>query len=143
MERQARGFSLMEILVALAIVGVLTAIAVPAYSGHVVRTRLTEAFAGLAGIQPNAEQFWANNRTFAGLDQESPSRMPANSANFTYALSNATASTYTVTATGRGPAAGFTFTIDQGGSRATTAVPSGWTSSSTCWIDRKGGLCVQ
>jgi type IV pilus assembly protein PilE len=133
----------MDILVALAIVGIMTAIAVPAYSGHVLRTRLAEAFAGLAGLQPNAEQFWASNHTFAGLDQESTSRMPADSANFTYTLSNATASTYTVTATGRGAATGVTFTFDQSGSRATTAVPSGWTASSSCWIDRKGGQCVQ
>lgn len=143
MKPMQRGFSLIEILVAVAIIGILTAIAVPAYSGYVLRTRLAEAFAGLAGFQPQAEQFWSNNRTFDGLDTETPSRMPVASANFSYALSNATASTYTLTATGKGPASGFTFTIDQNGSRASTAVPSGWTKSTSCWVDRKEGACVQ
>jgi type IV pilus assembly protein PilE len=143
MNRQARGFSLIEILVAVAIVGILTAIAIPAYGSYVLRTRLTEAFAGLAGVQPNAEQYWANQRTFVGLDTETPSRMPPTSSNFTYALSNASASSYTVTATGQGPAAGFVYTIDQSGARATTSVPTGWTASTSCWVDRKGGLCTQ
>jgi type IV pilus assembly protein PilE len=60
-------------------------------------------------------------------------------------LSNATASTYTVTATGKtgSPVADFAFTIDQGGNRATTHVPTGWTSSTSCWVDRKSGTCVQ
>jgi type IV pilus assembly protein PilE len=143
MRRRAGGFSLIEILVAVAIVGILTAVALPAYSSYVLRTRLTEAFAGLAAVQPNAEQYWSNKHTFVGLDTETPSRLPAASANFTYSLSNLTDSSYTVTARGQGPADGFVYTIDQSGQRATTAVPTGWTASTSCWVDRKGGLCTQ
>lgn len=136
MQRQ-QGFTLIEILIAVVIVGILTAVAVPAYSDYVVRTRLSEAFTGLAGLQPSAEQYWSNNRTFAGF-----AALPANSDNFTFALSNDTASTYTVTATGRGPSAGFVFTVDQSGNRATTGVPSGWTAKADCWTDRKDGRCA-
>jgi type IV pilus assembly protein PilE len=69
--------------------------------------------------------------------------LPGPSASFTYAASDLTASTYTVTATGAAQAAGFAFTVDQSGARATTAVPAGWTASTTCWVDKRGGQCVQ
>lgn len=141
MKRRNQGFTLIEIMVAVAIIGVLTAVALPAYNGYVMRGRLVEAFAALSTVQPNAEQFWSNGRTFAAFDGSNA--FPAASPNFTYALSGATAQAYTVTATGRAKAAGFVYTIDQQGNRATTGVPSGWTANAGCWVDRKGGQCSQ
>ena len=140
--RQQRGFSLVEVMVTIAIVGILSAIALPSYRDYITRSRLGEAFSALATVQPNAEQFWSNTRSFANFDTAS-NVFPAATANFTYALSGATASTYVVTATGRGNSTGFVYTIDQQGNRATTGVPSGWTSNATCWVDRKGGTCSQ
>jgi type IV pilus assembly protein PilE len=133
-----RGFSLIELLVSLAIVGILTAIALPQYRDYVLRTRLAEGFSGLAGLQPMAEQYWSNKRTFEGFD-----RLPANTANFSFALSSASVSAYTVSATGKGGAAGFTYTIDQSGGRATTAAPAAYGTSTSCWVDHKGGACSQ
>lgn len=138
MRRREAGFTLIEILIAIALIGILSAVAIPSYSSYVLRGRLTEAFTTLAAVQPRAEEFWSNNRTYVGLP------VPASSANFDYALDAATsASSYKITATGKGSAASFVFTIDQNGNRATTGVPSGWTSSTSCWVDRKGGQCVQ
>jgi type IV pilus assembly protein PilE len=140
MKRAAKGFTLIEIMVSLAIVGILTAVALPAYSDYVLRARLTEAFSGLSGIQPSAEQLWSNTRSFATV---ATLLTPLNTATFTYTASNAGTSSYTVTATGAAQAAGFVFTIDQTGKRATTAVPSGWTANASCWVDKRGGLCVR
>jgi type IV pilus assembly protein PilE len=138
MRRREAGFTLIEILIAVTLVGILSAVAIPSYANYVLRGRLTDAFTALAAVQPRAEEFWSNNRTYVGLP------VPPSRANFDYALGAATsASSYTVTATGKGAAAGFGFTIDQNGNRATTAVPSGWTASTSCWVDRKGGKCVQ
>jgi type IV pilus assembly protein PilE len=36
---------------------------------------------------------------------------------------------------------GFAYTIDQANNRVTTAVPSGWTKTATCWTLRKDGSC--
>lgn len=138
MQRQQAGLTLIEVMVTLVIVGILSAIALPSYNAYVTRGRLAEAFSTLASAQPNLEQYWNNTRSYAGFDMST-----AATPNFTYALSNATNSTYLITATGRAQAADFIFTIDQAGVRKTTGVPSGWTTNDTCWVDRKGGVCTQ
>lgn len=140
MKRQQAGYTLVEVMAAVAIIGIITAFAVPAYSGYVKRGRLTEAFTGLGAGQTSAEQFWANNRTYAGF--ESAGSFPKNGPNFDYALSDAGPSGYTLTATGKGMVQGFVYTIDQNGNRKTTAVPTGWTSNSQCWVDRESGKCT-
>ena len=137
MQRQT-GFTLIELMITVVIVGILTAIAVPSYAKYVLRTKLTDAYAGLAGVQPLAEQHWANTNTF-----EEFAGVPATTDSFTFALASASATAYTVTATGKNAAAGFVFTIDQNGRRATTAVPSGWTASPSCWVRDKGAVCSQ
>jgi len=139
MKRHARGFTLIEIMVTVAIVGILTAIAVPAYGNYVTRARVTEAFTTMSAFQPAAEQHWSNKRTFDGV------AVPANTANFSYAASNLTAATWTLTATGTGKMNGLVYTFNQAGTRATTKVDNfaGWLTKTDCWVDRKGGLCTQ
>ena len=144
MKRVAKGFTLIEVMIAVVVVGVLSAVAVPAYQAYVIRARMAEAFTGLGGVQLAAEQYWANNRTYVGTLPK-PFPLPVVGDNFTYSVTKATTSEYVVLATGKNTVAGFKFTIDQAGNRATTGVPStgGWTASTTCWVDRKGGLCTQ
>lgn len=139
MQRATKGYTLIEIMISVAIIGILTAVALPAYRDYVLRARLTEAFSALAALAPAAEQLWSNTRSFATV----ATLLPATSANFAYAASNASVSSYTVSATGAGQAAGFVFTIDQSGNRATTAVPAGWSANLACWVDKRGGKCVQ
>jgi len=137
-----RGFTLIELLVVIAIVGILGAIALPSYRDYVVRARLTEAFTGLGAVQTAAEEYWANNHTYEGMGAAGQNRIPATTATFGFALTSASDSAYLVTATGRGTMTGFSYTIDQNGSR-TSRGPDGWGTSTSCWIDRKGGTCVQ
>jgi len=144
MHKRQAGFSLIEIIVAVAIIGILTAIALPSYNGYVMRARLTEAFTGLAGAQPLMEQHWANERSYEIEDDDTRARLlPKESDSFSFALSDASASAYLLTATGKGAADGFVFTIDQNGKRATTGVPEGWTAQDDCWVDRKEGTCAE
>ena len=51
MRRVQKGFTLIELMVSVAIVGILMAVAIPAYSDYVIRARLSEAFTG-AGRRP-------------------------------------------------------------------------------------------
>ena len=140
MKRQS-GFTLLELMIVVVVISILAAIAVPSYTQYVIRGKLTDAFSALASAQSSAEQFWANNRTYVGFN--AANGFPQTTTNFSYNLSNQTTSTYTITATGLSTLAGFQFTIDQNGNKATTAVPTGWTASATCWINKKGGVCVQ
>jgi len=142
-DKNSAGFTLVELMIVVAIVGILSAVAIPAYGSYLTRGRLTEAFSALGATQTRAEEFWSNAHTYAGFDSGTPRRLPPDSTNFTYALSSATDSAFKVTATGRAGAAGFVFTIDQNGARATTAAPAGYGTSASCWIDRKGGKCVE
>jgi type IV pilus assembly protein PilE len=136
MRRRETGFTLIELMITIAIVAILSAVAIPSYSNYVQRGRLTEAFTMLSAMQPKAEEQWSNNRTYAGL------QLPTNTVNFSY-TADLKDSSYTITASGINKMADFEFTIDQNGNRATTRVPTGWTASTSCWIDRKGGQCVQ
>lgn len=137
MALQARGFTLIEMMVTVAIVGILSAVALPVYSAYVLRARTTEAFTVLGALQPSAEQYWSNNRSFTNLPA------PAATANFNYTVVG-TDSTYLAKATGINKMAGVEYTLDQAGARATTiATLPGWITSTTCWVDRKGGVCTQ
>lgn len=139
MKHGTHGFSLVELMIVVAIVGILSSMALPLYRDYVTRARLAEAFTALGAAQTSAEQFWSNEHTFAGFD--GALSFPANTSNFSYVLTTASASTYTIEAVGTGPVAGFTYRVDQNGARATTGVPSGWTLNDACWTDRRDGSC--
>lgn len=132
------GFTLIELMITLAIIGILSAIAVPTYGSYVLRTRLTDAYSGLAGVQPALEQHWSNTNSYSGF-----TALPAATDNFSFKVESATDTAYAISATGKNGALGFVFTIDQNGRRATTGVPSGWATSTSCWVRDKGGVCSQ
>ena len=132
-----RGFTLIELMIAVATLGILTTIAVPSYVDYLKRGRLTEAFYTLSSYSLALEQYYQDNRTYVG----GCTAKPPTSVNFTYACTLG-ATTYTLTATGATSiVSGFVFTIDQAGVRATTGVPTGWTTSTSCWVTRKDGSC--
>ena len=62
--RRAAGFSLVELMVAVLIVGILTSIALPAYNGQIRRSRRTEARTALLDLAAREERFMAANNTY-------------------------------------------------------------------------------
>lgn len=135
MKRIARGFTLVEIMITVAIIGILTAVALPAYRSHVTKARLVDAFSGLASVPSAGTTFWDRKYTFDKFD-----RLPADTKNFTFKIDEATVNSLKVTATGIDQAAGFNYSIDQSGNRSSK---TSWGNSDTCWVDTKEGKCTQ
>jgi type IV pilus assembly protein PilE len=137
-----QGMTLIELMVVVAIIGILAGIGIPAYRDYVTRGKLAEAYATLASQRVKMEQFYQDMRTYTGACVAGTVAPLPTGRYFTYAC-NIADQTYTITATGVGAegTAGFAFTVDQNNARATTGVPAGWTASATCWIRNKAGHC--
>ena len=133
------GFTLIELMVVIAIVAILGSIAMPAYSDYITRSRIIDATGSLGVKRARVEAFFDNNRTYVGATDCAADT--TTSQYFTFSCAAVTATTYTLQAVGTGAMAGFTYTVDQSNARATTSVPSGWTSSATCWVMRRDGAC--
>lgn len=138
------GFTLMELMIVVAIVGILSAIALPAYTDYVRQGKLTEAFSELAAMRVKLEQHYQDNRTYeGGCEAGTVAPLPTGSTYFTYSCPTRTATAFTVQAIGiasRGTG-GFTYTIDQNNAKSTVSLPTGWTSQAGCWVRKKSGEC--
>jgi type IV pilus assembly protein PilE len=149
--KQPKGFTLIELLVVVAVIGILAAVALPAYSNYTIRGKIPDATSNLATKRVAMEQFFQDNRTYVGSNVAAG--QPCNtdtddSKYYTFSCTGAgtpSASTYIITATGTGTMTGFTYTIDQNNNKTSTIVApasSNWIAPLTnCWITKPGGVC--
>ena len=153
----ATGFTLIEVMITVAVIAILAAVALPQYFDYVTRSRLVEAKTSLVDMRTRLEQYFLDNRSYPGACVANASGaapagkiyLPPDAALdpknkfFTITCDNLSATTYTVTATGTGSMADFVFTINEANARVTTGVKSGWSkpNPNTCWASRKNGDC--
>lgn len=62
--KERRGFTLIEVLIVLAIVGILTSIALPNYTAHIVRTKRTEGQVALVEVMQRQERYFGRHNSY-------------------------------------------------------------------------------
>ncbi|OBP14246.1 hypothetical protein A5320_15155 [Rheinheimera sp. SA_1] len=139
--RQQRGFSLMELMVAVTIIGIIVAVALPSYNSHMLNTRRTTATSCVVEMAQFMERVYTTNMDYsednAGVATELPASSCRNDLESFYTLSLvATAQTFTLTATPINAQAKDTscgiLTLNQAGAR--TAAGSGTAEKvRECW----------
>lgn len=142
-----RGFTIIELMIAVAIVAILASIALPSYTDYLMRGKIQEATSNLLAMRTKLELFFQDNRTYVGACAAGTvAPLPANQKHFTLSCPTLTASTYVVRAEGGvvggdQSMVGFRYEINEANLRSTAAVPAGWTANATCWVTKKGGTC--
>ena len=143
-----KGFTLVELLITLAIIGILASIAVPNYNEYVLKGKLAEAPSQLTTLQTRMEQYYQDNRSYA---RATACTSPASDCgicpgavtglkNFTLGCATSNGGQgFVFTATSA--SLGYTFTVDETGAKRTTAVGPGSsvTVPQTCWVTSSGG----
>lgn len=94
------GFTLIELMITVAIVGILAAIAYPSYTDYVIRSKRADGKAALLAIQLAEEKWRANNTSYTGELGASGLKIGSTSPDQYYNLSiTASGNTYTAKAT--------------------------------------------
>jgi type IV pilus assembly protein PilE len=131
------GYSLIELMVVVAILGILAAVAIPLYKGYVEGGKASSALATLSTIALLEEQFFAENRTYIGFAETAdqgavdaarvalPGFEPGeySELHYTYEVVVPTATTFTATATKIG--GGGVFTVNEQNQKTHNGNP-GW-----------------
>jgi len=103
LKRNQRGFTLLEIIIVIIIVGVLASLALPRFFRTVEYSRGTEALTNINAIRQSMERCYLQRNAYTGctafgnLDLEDPTGSP--NQHFTYGMTAPTSTTYTITAT--------------------------------------------
>ncbi|HEY5994754.1 MAG TPA: type IV pilin protein [Gallionellaceae bacterium] len=155
--KSAKGFTLIELMIAVAIIAILTAVALPMYTNYVTRGKIIEATSTLSSMRVQMEQYYQDNRSYVITGTNTCGVQIPTMKYFTFTCVNPNpntpgiAASYLITATGGTPTnpsmSGFIYTIDQQNARtsafALPASAAGWTAANpnNCWVTNKGGLC--
>ncbi|MFT7228253.1 MAG: type IV pilus assembly protein PilE [Methylophilaceae bacterium] len=134
-----KGFTLIEVMIVVAIIGLIASIALPSYDGYVDRGRAAEAMANLADMRIRMEQCFQDWRDYTN-DACAAICTGTTGQNFTYSCvaANTSATTYRLSAAGSGDMTGFDFTVDENNARTSTY---DGTTGTDCWLTSKQGSC--
>ena len=140
----ARGFTLIEVMIVVAIVAILAAVASPSYRDYLLRGQLVDATTLLAGTRADMERYYQDNRRYTAVGAATPPCVKSQG-NFDLTCSVLTNNTFTLLATGKDAAIGFRYSIDQQDVRLTLATGGSWPTpappNNQCWVLKRGQVC--
>lgn len=129
-----QGFTIIELMMVVAIIGVLASIAIPNYRDHVKRARVAEATSDLADMRIKMEQYYQDNRTYVGSNTGPCATRTGRF--FSISCGNIGLDTYLITATGTGDMSGFSYSVDQANAKNSSY---DGVAGNGCWATSKNG----
>jgi type IV pilus assembly protein PilE len=150
-EGRERGFTLIELMITMAIVAILATIAYPAYRNYVLRGQVVSATNGLTTVAANMERYFQDNRTYLAANGFTPPcTTAATYGSFSVSCNGPSGSLagtglgYTLAAVGSGQTNGFVYTLDQTGTQGSAVAapaPGAWILTCTSTWETKAGSC--
>lgn len=96
------GFTLIELVMALAIIGLLLAIAIPAYRSYILRGQRAEAYEVLLAVEQRQQRYYLFNSSYSSSTSTLGLGTQSTNGRYTIAISSATTTGYIATATASG-----------------------------------------
>lgn len=140
-KNKINGFTLIELMIVVLIVGILGSIAYPSYIDYVRNSKLPEGTGNLSTMKNKMEHYFQDERTYTGAcDSAAIKSLLKDTSNFTYEC-EADGETFTLSAIGSSEQTkGFNYSINEIGEKQTVASPAGY-STGACWVMTKSG-CI-
>lgn len=133
------GFTLIELMITVVIIGVLSAIAIPSYRDYIRRGKISDGVGGLSTLKIRAEQYFGDKRSYSGFcNTNSYNGVAGISKYFTYTCVDA-ATTYNLTITGNNSEsmAGYIYTVNESNVRSSNINGVAY----ACWAKKIGDVC--
>jgi len=141
---KARGFTLIEIMIVVVIIGVLSAIALPAYQSYIMKSRRADAKNAVLDMASRQERFFSINNNYSSTAADlgySALPLDVNSGGASYYSLSVTTSTgpsgfvakATPTGTQQKDSDCYTFQVDQTGVQSNLKSDGSQITSANCW----------